>query len=185
MSESADVPAERVPTIRVLIAVYRSLAPATQHAVDAETRSLAVDAVRRKIAKGPPPPTLSKEDREAWGPWLEPIRESTTARPCGRWDCEVAHVHDWALWKSLLGRGLEVEITRVEDFPEALEELEAKNRLPRVLDAAEGVKGAPAEWTGEGPEKCRDRDTTVARAVRDGKLAAVGPDPDAWPEGRE
>jgi len=47
------------------------------------------------------------------------------------------------------------------------------------------VKGAPAEWTGDGPEKGRDRDTTVARAVRDGKLAAVGPDPDAWPEGRE
>lgn len=169
MSESADVPAERVPTIRVLIAVYRSLAAATQHSVDAEVGDLSRKAVRRKIASGK----------------LEPIRESTTARPCGRWDCEVAHVHDWALWKSLLGRGLEEEITRVEDYPEALEELEAKNRLSRVLDAAESVKGAPSEWTGDGPEKGRDRDTTVARAVRDGKLAAVGPDPDAWPEGRE
>lgn len=169
MTESVEDLAERVPVIRVLIAVYRSLAPDTQRAVDEEVGRLSVASVRRKINAGK----------------LEPIRESTTGRPCGRWDCEVAHVHDWALWKSLLGRGLEEEITRVEDFPEALEDLEAKNRLPRVLGAAEGVKGAPSEWVGDGPEKGRDRDTTVARAVRDGKLAAVGPDPDAWPEGRE
>lgn len=180
MTEPADAP-ERVPPIRVLIAVYRSMTAGAQAAVDEEVHTLSVQSVRAKVAKGPPPSTLSKEDRAAWGPWLEPIRESTRERPCGRWDCEVAHVHDWALWKSLLGRGLEAAIVEAEDFPEKLEALEAENRLPRAID----VKGAPSEWVGEGPEKGRDRDTTLERARRDGQLAAAGPDRDAWPEGRE